>query len=200
MSPPSEFQEKIDVLDIIIGILRDHEKSLSRLVERFDDIYDAFLTLEGKILEQNQIMSYLDEPNGKNKVDITNHNGHMFVIRCKDWLTFQDKSKGASIVTFEIEDGIFSFSSVSDPYVFIYSERLPEIELRIDAQSEKVSMGNISFNTMNDLSVNGLKEGLIYNKILYLSPPEVKRWLSAELKVPEKNIIEGKIFESGDRL
>ena len=36
MSAHSAFQDKMDVLDIIISILRDHEEELSKLADRFE--------------------------------------------------------------------------------------------------------------------------------------------------------------------
>jgi hypothetical protein len=44
----SDFEEKMDVLDIIIRILRDHEERLSRLVDRLDDANETYEHLNGR--------------------------------------------------------------------------------------------------------------------------------------------------------
>lgn len=49
MSFRSRFQEKIDVLDIIIGILKDHEEHLSDVADRLDKISRDLLVFEKKM-------------------------------------------------------------------------------------------------------------------------------------------------------
>jgi len=44
-----EFQEKIDVLDIIISILKDHEENLSKIIDRFDSVCEDISAFEEKV-------------------------------------------------------------------------------------------------------------------------------------------------------
>jgi len=137
MPPFSEFEEKMDVLDIIIKILKDHEGHLSKLVGKFDD---ACKTLE-----------HLSKTDEAAHPSTTNLHSRINVIKCEDWPTFSNLSKDASSVTFESEDGIFSVSSVVHSKIFVYSERLPEVKLRFEDELRKVSGGKLSFCATEDL-------------------------------------------------
>ena len=121
MSAHSAFQEKIDVLDIIISILRDHEEALSKLADRFDGIYNEMSDFGEKISKFDRSQERLDGSRVERLVKAVERKGTLVPIECKDWLTFQSASHGALLVTFEATDYGLIFSSVSDLFVFTYS-------------------------------------------------------------------------------
>jgi len=181
MPTHSKFQEKMDVLDILISILREHEETLSRLVERFDAIYNNLSDFEEKASILDRSLERLDGLRVKNVVGSVGLKGPLVTVKCKDWLTFRSASQGALLVAFEVAEDQIMFYSVSDLFVFIYSERFPKVETLIDEKVRK---------WLKRYSKDGES---VYETIL--SPKSVKRWLSSELGVPEEKVVEGRVLQ-----
>ena len=40
---------KLDVLDLVISVLKDHEKSLDRLLERLDTLIESFSQIQTRL-------------------------------------------------------------------------------------------------------------------------------------------------------
>ena len=61
MSSRSRFDDRIDILDIIISILKDHEESLSNIVDRLEAVSKTFSSIEKKITKlDDNLRSQLD--------------------------------------------------------------------------------------------------------------------------------------------
>ena len=123
----TEFQEKIDVLDMIINILKEHEENLSSIAERLNNIGDDLAAMAEKISVFDQSMARLDGLKVKNLVDATGFNRSLIKIECKDWSTFRGVSQGALLIVFEVvDDQLFRMSSITDIFIYTYCEILPE--------------------------------------------------------------------------
>jgi len=187
MPARSEFQDRIDVLDMIISILRDHEENLSKLADRFDAICNDLSVVEEKITVLDQALERLNGLNVKNVIGAVGLKGPLIAIECKDWLTFRGASQGALLVVFEVVDERFIMSSVSDLFIFTYSESLPQVEVLMGDRIEK------SFKQDKDLEiVSSESKECIYEETL--QPKMIRRWLASELGVPEKRVVEGRIL------
>jgi len=191
----SQFQEKIDILDVIISVLKDHEETLSRLADRFDEIYDDISALQEKLPTLDQALHRLDGLKVKRLIGPTGLKGPLAAVKCKDWLTFLNASQGALLVAFEVSDDTCTFSSVSDLFIFTFSEEIVDVKLLIDKEVKKwlrrrprhagsatPSPGRFSF-----------VEGESVCEVI-VSPKMLKQWLSLELGIPEKKIMEGRIL------
>jgi len=161
MSSHTRFEDKIDVLDIIISILKDHEENLSNIVDKLDSFVRNLSILEKK-------MSKLDQPLQQKKFRPESERRIVFV-ECKKWSEFRDACAGASLVAFDMSDSVLSVNSSSREFVFRYSERLPDASDVLPSHS-----GNSAFRGA-----------------LHLNTLSVRHWLSEELKVPEDKIVEG---------
>ncbi len=42
-------KSKLDVLDLVINVLKEHEKSLNKLLERFDTLIEAFSKIQTRL-------------------------------------------------------------------------------------------------------------------------------------------------------
>ena len=68
MCPSSEFQERIDTLDLIINVLKEHEKILDKLAERLESIVDDLKARGAECEEIIESISLIDEKiSGLNK-------------------------------------------------------------------------------------------------------------------------------------
>ena len=198
MCPSSEFQEKVDALDLVINILKEHEKTLSNLADR----------LEGFVKD----ISELDRRKSLTPFLVSKTAKPMTLVRCEEWTDFNARSRDAQLVAFEVRERVFTVNSVSDEAVCEYSEFLPQINFRVKEEDGRYIVDEISVGNLNDLLLlftGRLRCGLAVfvkssrfdlsdkERVVQLSrqvdPAEAKRWLSRELNVAEENIVLGKI-------
>ncbi|MDH5795192.1 MAG: hypothetical protein OEZ24_03700 [Candidatus Bathyarchaeota archaeon] len=195
MSAHSAFQEKMDVLDIIISILRDHEEALSKLADRFEGTYSDISAFRERI-------AALDGPQESSKgtkvarlVEAAGRKGPLVTIGCKDWLTFRSLSHGALLVAFEASDDDLVFSSVTDLFVFSYSEQSAEVARLMGGMLGKWAESRPEAWSGERASSRGFlsqDEFLDYEPVL--SPTSVRKWLSIELAVPEETVVEARVL------
>lgn len=219
MSPNSEFRERIDTLDLIINVLKEHEKMLDRLAERLEGIADRLKTREasGKEIRdslsliENEISSLSEAFSRLSFVKVP-ESARLVSVQCKEWKDFRAKSRGARRVAFDLEEKVFTVSSLSNEEVFNYSEVLVEHELHAKKEEKGYLIEKIFVENLEEVPLffkNQLRCGLsvsvrsskfalpdseyVFKLAYYVDSDEVKHWLSEELEVPEKNVVEGRI-------
>jgi len=189
MSTHSRFEGKLDVLDLLINILKDHEESLSDVVDKLNDFLNNLSGVQKKTTNQDQILKQYDLSDVADKLDAftdnisslvektsresTSERGcHVALVDCRKWSEFRGASKGASLIAFEIDMwNVISITSTSREFVFRYSERLPM------SQNDAVA------------------EDSVWHRVFNVDPLSLRRWLSKELDVPEEKIIEGNVVK-----
>ncbi len=186
------FDEKVDVIDLIINVLKEHEKTLDELISRLDEILSRGFTtpsMEAKPPERPVVT-----------VDVRN------------WMDFRDRCRDARLAAFEVVDGRFRVSALKDNILYIYEEEMPEMSIRFREEGERTVIDGIDlrdreqFSTAMrgrlkcglDISINGvtvnLPEGISLYKLRYtVDPIKARRWLSEELNIDEDEIVEGEI-------
>jgi len=55
------YTEKIDVLDMIITILREHEEKIDLLVERLETVADRLDPQDSALAQEHNLKEYLDQ-------------------------------------------------------------------------------------------------------------------------------------------
>ena len=216
MPTDSEIEEKIDALDLIIKVLKEHEKELDKLAERLETtlsgikvekvdqakIAESLASIKSKIMNISDTLTVLETPRPPK----------LPVIQCGKWIDFKDRSINAKTVTFEIREEDFIINSISNGNVQTYFEHLPELTFQIKEEENKFLIEKMSFSKIDDIPLIlnrrlscGLEISIKSSKIhlsnknwaikltYYIDPEKTKRWLSKELSIPEENIIEGKI-------
>ena len=193
MPAHSKFEEKIDVLDLIINVLRDHEESLSRTLENFDDVHQRISAFAEKLNLLDKILERLDGLKVKRIIEATGINGPLVKVKCNDWATFRAASQGALLVTFEISEGNVTVSSITDLFVFIYNDGIPEL---------MSVMGSGIMRWVSKIMKNGESavesfdllhfQDDIYEEVI--DPEAFRNWLSTDLKISKEKIIHGKVL------
>jgi len=184
----SRFKEKIDVLDLIIEVLRDHEETLSGLVERFEEISGKMAVLDENINLLGSILERLGELRVKDIVKASGINGPLTRIECNDWETFRSSSQGALIVTFEFSGGEVIVSSVTDLFIFTFSGGL--LEFMGELSKAKVNWRGRAYKAIGDIPPH--MEDDYYEATV--DPEVFRRFLSFELGMPEEKIIRGRVL------
>jgi len=188
-----KFEEKIDVLDLIINVLRDHEENLSRTLENLDEVHHRISAFAEKLDLLNKVLERLDGLKVKSIIEATGINGPLIRVKCNDWTTFRAASQGALLVTFEISEGNVTVSSITDLFVFTYNDGIPEIMsvmgggiIRWISKIMKNGESTVeSFDLLNS-------QDDIFEEIV--DPEAFRRWLSIDLKIPKEKIVHGKVL------
>ncbi len=182
-------------MDIIISILRDHEEALSNLADRFDGIYNEMSAFGEKISKLDRSQERSDGSRAERLFKAVGRKGKLVPIKCKDWLTFQSASHGALLVTFEATDDGLIFSSVSDLFVFTYSGDITQVARLIHSRLGKWAEDpRVAGNTeMVPSEEFFLQDGSSDHEVV-LAPTVLRKWLSAELGVPEERVVEARVL------
>jgi len=194
MPAHSKFQEKVDVLDLIISVLRDHEETLSRIIEKFDDVHYGMNTFVEKLNLLDKFLERLGGLKVKNVVEVGENKGPLAKVKCNDWAAFRAASQGALLVTFEVLDDEVVVSSITDLFVFTYSDGILEFMSLVGEDTtiwirEALKGGEFGAASVSSQSE---REESAYETVI--NPEIMLRWLSSELGVSKDRIINGRIL------
>ena len=194
----SGFDEKIDVIDLIINVLKDHEKKMDELVTRLEE------TQVFKI-PPSVIQSESARPERRpSRASVT--------ATLRKWSEFREKSNQADIVAFDIEGGWLRICALSDGILYRYDEEIPEMEIKYRTLDDKSHIDSVDIGSalMVPSAIRGrmdcgieldkedvevkLPGGEVVHKIIYrVDAGAVKSWLAYRLEVDDDAIIQGEI-------
>ena len=178
--------DKVEVMDFLINVLKDHEKSLDTLITRAEDVID-----------ENQLPQMVAQ------------NPPPLKITLRDWDEFKDRAIEAELVCFDMNDSLFLCNAITKDKVYSYSEQAPEVEVEL-ADNQDLVLSGLNLNNLEEgiTSLNGkLDIGLELKatKIKRSSDPEnqkhlvlheldslyTKNWLSREIEIHRDFIVHG---------
>jgi len=186
------FDERVDAVDLILKVLKEHEKNLDTLVSQLGD--------------------NLSQPLSNGSVQIHNYSKYKAILH--KWFEFRDRCMKSDLIAFDIIVDRFQVSAIKNGSLFCYSENVPEMRARakMEKEGDKVLIEDGGFMTQNDPSYvfNGklqcglgvkirkttveLPNGDTVHKMLYdIDPGETRLWLENELKTEKKSIVYGEI-------
>lgn len=194
------YEEKVDVIDLIINVLREHEKSLDDLVARLESVVTRTESARPSPTKTEISASRIEAP----KLGIS--------ALIKNWTEFREKSLGASLVAFDVDEKRFNVSAFKEGILYSYNEDIPELELRFKEKDQKIALEELDIGKTEtvptilrgrlkcglEVSVKGLEvklpEGSSVYKVNYdIEDDEARIWLNFQLKTDKKNIIRGVI-------
>jgi len=183
--------KSFDVLDFIINLLKEHERTLDNLVERLDSI------AERKALE----------PRYKPPME-----GIGVRVVLRRWDEFRRRCADAELFSFLIENGSLKVTALAGGTLNVYSEKLPEVEtlyrteggqFRFEAmEAEEVDhvvkalKGTLDCGV--ELATNVIEvpqqEGAPTKVVSYsVDPRYVREWLCREMGVDPSSVVEGEL-------
>jgi hypothetical protein len=175
--------DKVEVMDLLINVLKDHEKHL-----------DTMITRAEYLLEEKKGSYQFDQKPAYIKISL------------KDWKDFKDCAIEANLICFDLIESIFYCNAITDTKIYKYVEKTPETQLNFKENENDIV---ISSNKMGDpekhfsLKNRQLSIGLMLNarknennyskpKIEFdIDSQYTKKWLSNELKIHRDFIIQG---------
>ncbi len=180
--------DKVEVMDFLINVLKDHEKSLDTLITRAEDV--------------------IEDDQSPRKVS---QNSPPLKITLRDWAEFKDRAIEAELVCFDMMDSMFLCNAIMNNKVYIYTEKTPEIELEA-GEGDNLVLSGFNLGDLEDgfSCLNGkLEIGLELvakkvtrsnnhenptHKILHeLDALYTKSWLSRELGIHREFIVQGSV-------
>jgi hypothetical protein len=190
------FDEKIDVIDLIISVLREHEGKLDELVSR----------LEEAQVTPVQVRSPQEPRAPPEPV------GAAITAVLKSWADFTGRGSGAKLVAVDIADGFFEASAVAGGVVYVYREEIPSLDIQYTKGDDGVRIESIDISKANlmpaamkgrldcglefekrDVEVE-LPGGRAVHKILYhIDPGTAKSWLAYQLGVDDSAVVQGRL-------
>ena len=187
------FDEKIDVIDLIINVLKEHEKTLDELVSRLEEAQMTPAEVRAPREPPKQV-------------------GAAITAVLKRWTEFAGRCSGAQLVAFDVADGFFEASAVAGAVVYVYREEIPSLDIQytkgeggVHIESIDISAAGLMPTALRGKLDCGLEfdkrevevelpGGSVVHKILYeIDPGTAKSWLAYQLGVDDSVVVQGKL-------
>lgn len=195
----SDFDEKIDVIDLIINVLKDHEKKLDELVSRLENAdSDGPPRHEPSI----RIPEMKVVPGGKPVAS----------VKLKSWTEFRNQARSSEIVAFESDEGHFTVSALAGKLLYAYVEKIPSLEIEYGGDEGKSRIDGININRAelipsafkgrldcglelkkNEYDISKPDGGLIHMINYFIDPEIAKQWLAYQLEVDDDRVVQGEL-------
>jgi hypothetical protein len=193
------FDEKVDVIDLIINVLKEHEKSLDEIVTRLEGVISRAPHLNAAA---NQGVTVQQEPR---RASIS------AVLR--RWAEFRERCAGAGLVAFDIEGNQFKVAALKESVLYQYTEDIPDMEVRFKEGDDGAALDRIEISSVGvfptvlrgrlecglEVSVKGtevkMPDGMAVYKVVYdVDTDGARGWLALQLKVEKRCIVQGRLM------
>ncbi|MCX8204453.1 MAG: hypothetical protein N3H31_02230 [Candidatus Nezhaarchaeota archaeon] len=151
----------LDALDLVINVLKEHEKELDKLVNELKKLIEKLSALEGLAKRIGGLEEKLSMIEAKAKLERAKlieekpplPQGPLLMLRFKSWEEFREAAQGSEIASYfvrkEDEEELIQVEALKGRMLLTYVGPIPDAK------------------------------------------PLIKSWLSGELEVPRQNIFEG---------
>jgi len=204
MSFDRSFEEKIDVIDLIINVLKDHESKLDELVSRLEGVPSKAERADDSEPAEDEAREPEAEP--------PRQAGPAVTVVLKRWEDFRQKCESSRLVAFDAEEGAFEVSALSGGVVYVYREEIPVMGITYREDDEGTQVDGIDISkpglmpaalrerldcglefTRRDLETE-MDDGRTLHKIIFEVDPVVARsWIAYQLGVDDTDVVQGKL-------
>jgi len=184
----SDRDDRVDMLDLLINLLKEHEKKMDELTYRLETLLDE---------SRPPTEPPRRAPEGISGV----------VARVSSWREFKRQCTSAPSVAVEIDERIFKATALSRNILFAYEEEIPVLEVIHRDEGGKTTyavtdasltlkslMGSLDCGLELDRRVidSALPDGGGSQRVVYyVDPGAARSWLADQLAVEESSIILG---------
>ena len=187
----SDRDDRVDMLDLLINLLKEHEKKMDELAYRLETSLDE---------RRTQTEAPRRTPDRISGV----------IARVSSWREFKRQCTGALSAAVEIDERIFKATALTRNILFAYEEEIPVLEvIHRDVAGErrettyavtdasltlKSLMGTLDCGLELDRMVidSSLPDGgRVQRVVYYVDPGAAKSWLADQLALEESSIILG---------
>jgi hypothetical protein len=170
--------DKVEVMDFLINVLKDHEKSLDALISRAENV--------------------LAENEEKLGVNGGSHDSPIKIV-LKDWTEFKRRLENVELICFDLVDQVFIVSVKTMQRVYEYRERTPDHILQITSSekaygdSPRKDRLKIGLELISKKDTDGNLDENEHKMFCDIDPQYTRKWLSDELGVHQDFIVCGDI-------
>jgi len=169
----SEFQEKRDTLDLIITVLREHEKSLDELISK--------------------ISTFSQQP----ELRIVSRSRGL-TVRLDRWRDFKTRCADAEVVAYSLDDATLTLTAQTPGVTHVYKEPLPTLTHPVTAQggltlpfTQRLACGfDVALEHVDTVKTPGNRAVVTVYRV---NSSQLKTWLAAELAREVSSLVEGVI-------
>jgi hypothetical protein len=164
--------DRVEVMDFLINVLKDHEKSLDALISRAEDVM-----AEKQGLQEALRNGIPDSPQIK--------------IVLKDWSEFRRRLKDLDLICFDLVGSVFIVSASAGQKIYEFREAIPlnasgYVKMDDKAEAYRLSIGL-------ELHSSGAEKKSERGHAFELEPQYTRSWLSNNLGVHQDFIVCGGI-------
>ena len=198
------FDEKIDVIDLIINVLKDHETKLDELVSRLESVPSRARREEDSEPPEEEYR----EP----AVETRSQTGPTVTAILKRWTDFRLKSESSRLVAFDTEKGTFEVFALVGSVVYVYREEIPSMGITYRESDGGAQVDGIDINkpglmpvalrerldcglefTRRDIETK-MDDGRALHKIIFEVDTGVARsWIAYQLGIDDSDVVQGKL-------
>ena len=180
--------DRVDMLDLLINLLKEHEKKMDELAYRLETTLDE--------------RTPPTEPPRRTPEEISG-----VVARVSNWREFKRQCTGTHSVAVEIDERTFKVTALTRNILFAYEEGIPVLEVIQRNEGRETTyavtdvsltlkslMGNLDCGLEMDRRVidSALPDGGAAQRVVYYVDPGMARsWLADQLELEESSIILG---------
>jgi hypothetical protein len=199
------FDEKIDVVDLIINVLKDHESKLDELVTRLESVPPS--ALRSEVHETQSEIRVRELP-----VAPFRPSGPTATAVLKHWADFKRKGESSQLVTFNTEENTFEVLALARGIIYIYREEIPSMGITYREDDEGAQVDGIDISkpglmpaalrekldcglefTRRDIETK-MDDGRSLHKIIFeIDPVVAKSWIAYQLSIDDSDVVQGKL-------
>lgn len=200
------FDDKIDVMDLIINVLKDHESKLDELVSRLENLPPPRAGRAGEAEAEDEPLTPVGGP--------PRQAGPVVTVVLKRWADFRSKCASSRLVAFDTEESVFEVSSLAGGVVYVYREEIPSMGITYRGDEDGARVEGIDISkpglihaalrekldcglefTRRDLETN-MDDGRTLHKIIFEIDPIVARsWIAYQLGVDDSDVVQGRLLK-----
>ena len=186
----SDRDARVDILDLLINLLKEHEQKMDELTYRLETLIDERKPTAGPPREASETIGGV-------------------VARVSSWGEFKRQSASAVMLALGIDERTFKVTALRRGIFIVYQEEIPVLEvIRKDESTDttyavteasltmKSLLGSLECGLELDRRVidSTLPEGGSVQRVVhYVDPGKGKSWLADQLDVEESSIILGEL-------
>jgi hypothetical protein len=198
------FEDKIDVMDLIINVLKDHETKLDELVSRLEDLPPPRAERADESDAEAESPKPVTEP--------PRQMGPVVTVVLKRWTDFRLKCASSRLVTFDTVESVFEVSGLAGGVVYVYREEIPSMGITYREGEEGARVEGIDISkpglmpaalrekldcglefTRRDIETK-MGDGIALHRIIFEIDPMVARsWIAYQLGVDDSDVVQGKL-------
>lgn len=195
----SDFDEKIDVIDLIINVLKDHEKKLDELVSRLENTE----SVESPPREPSLRIPEVKAVSGGRPVAS---------VVLKSWTEFRNQGRSSELVAFDSDEGRFKVSALVGRLLCTYVEKIPSLEIEYSGEGGRSRIDGINIEgaemipsafkgrldcglelKKNEFDISKPDGGVIHVINYFIDPEIAKQWLAYQLEVDDDMVVQGEL-------